>query len=124
MSLRASPPLCGAVVTVPWFAFGDDEAEGGEPPLERDHMCPVVELLGQRRIFLTLGALLDDGTVLCTQLHTCDLAPAGERADIVPREAKGSAEELAAFTADWFGEVPRLPTLEYDGRRDGPPAVT
>ncbi|MET8815649.1 hypothetical protein ABZW47_27075 [Streptomyces sp. NPDC004549] len=25
--------------------------------------------------------------------------------------------DLAAFTTDWLGEIPRQPTLRYDGRR-------
>lgn len=157
-----SDVLYGAVVTVPWFEFGDDEAEvcppfqreflrvvrdrardwpcspestyvlfwaadeadGNEPPPGREHMRLVIDLSNRQSIFLSLGALLEGDTVLCTQLHACTLTPAEERADIVPRSATGSAEELAGFTADWFDAVLRLPLLEYDGRRDGFPAVT
>ncbi|MEV6742433.1 hypothetical protein AB0N14_38410 [Streptomyces sp. NPDC051104] len=78
----------------------------------------VVDLTHQGSHYLAIGASLEGNTVLCSQLHVCNLVPSEERDDIVAREAKGSADELAAFTAEWIGEVLRRPALQYDGRRD------
>ncbi|MEV6052173.1 hypothetical protein [Streptomyces sp. NPDC052107] len=118
---RARDWPCSPESTYALF-WAADEVDGDEPPL--DHMRLVIDLSNQRSIFLTLGALLEGDTVLCTQPHACDLTPTEKRADIVPRKATGSAEELAGFTADWFGAVLRRPPLRYDGRRGGLPAVT
>ncbi|MEV6117732.1 hypothetical protein AB0L59_36005 [Streptomyces sp. NPDC052109] len=93
---------------------------GGEtedaPASEPDLMRLVVDLSREGSIFQAIGAEVEGDTALCTALHICDLAPTDEHADIVAREAKGSAEELAECIADWIGEVLHRPTLQYDGR--------
>jgi hypothetical protein len=90
----------------------DDEAS------QQDEMRLVVDLTHQGRHHLAIGASLEGDTVLCSQLHVCSLVPSEERDDIVAREAQGSADELASFTAEWIGDVLRRPALPYDGRRD------
>jgi hypothetical protein len=58
--------------------------------------------------FLAIGASLGGDAVLCGQLRICSLALPYERDDIDARKTKRSADELAAFAADWIGEILRL----------------
>lgn len=101
---------------VMFFPAGETGHDGA--PAEQDLMRLVVDLSRQGSHFLAIGADVEGDEVLCSQLHIGSLAPTDQRDDIVACEAKGSADELAALTADWIGEVLRRPTLRYDGRHD------
>jgi hypothetical protein len=97
-----------------YFPAEETDAEGR--PSEQDELRLVVDLTDQGSHHLAIGASLEGDTVLCSELHVCNLAPSEERDDIVARKAKGSVDELAAFTAEWIGEVLRRPALQYDRR--------
>lgn len=96
--------------------FPANDTDGGEPAAEHDEMRLVINLTRNGVIFRAIGASLEGDSVLCSELHTCNLALTNEGDDIVAREARGSASELAAFTAGWLGEILRRRTLRYDRR--------